>query len=142
METEAGNTFSGRLDRAMKAQGLNPNQLAQRLETSASRVTSWLDGSNLPGAAHVLKMPAILKVDGHWLLTGEGSMQTRRSGDAEVRLEVIRRVLDAPDTSGAMRAGEFVDNLKGDLPPVAPEETAPPVVVAPKGAKRARRNRA
>lgn len=156
-EVESEETpFNQRLKQAMDVQGLNPNQLAGRLSTSASRVASWLAGSNLPGLEHLRKLQGILKVDGHWLLTGEGSMKLRQPGEAEMRLQLIRQLIDAPvvkpgrlvgETSpdpqeGAMQAGQALDNLQADLPPGRLGGTEQPAAGDPKPQERGHQNRA
>lgn len=102
-EPESSN-FSGRLKQAMEGKSYSANRLAQLLDTSASRVKGWLDGVHLPGGNHMVRLPGVLDVDGHWLLTGKGDMKPLSEGDAERKLQAIRGILNGVPEDEAERA--------------------------------------
>lgn len=87
-------SFAGRLRVAMKANDLNASQLAALLDTSPSRTKAWLDGDSLPGGEHMTKLPGVLHIDGHWLLTGDGNMVRQEMTIAEASLHQIFAVVD------------------------------------------------
>lgn len=85
--------FRKRLAKALALKGWTPNRLATELGTSASRVTSWLDGESMPGGEHLVRMPATLEINGHWLLTGNGHINAT-PGDAEAFMGEVEALLD------------------------------------------------
>ena len=52
--------------------GIGPWRLAQLLGTSPATTHSWFRRRSLPGGRHMIRLPEILGVNGHWLLTGKG----------------------------------------------------------------------
>ena len=85
---------------AISFAGLNPNQLAERMSQRGDRVYasvvgSWLKGS-MPGGEYMLRLPGALGVDGHWLLTGEGTMERRPTSEAEALVAHFRELLARP----------------------------------------------
>lgn len=52
--------------------GIGPWRLAQLLETSPGTVHPWFARRAMPGGKYMIRLPKILGVDGHWLLTGKG----------------------------------------------------------------------
>lgn len=83
--------FTQRLIAAMEFAKLNPNQLAERMSADGERVYSsvtnkWRDGA-MPSGEYLLRLPGALGVDGHWLLTGDGSMQRTPPTEAQELLE-------------------------------------------------------
>lgn len=101
---DAKSLFLQRLTLAMEARGLSQNALADRLSTGedrvyASAVNNWLTKGTMPGGEMLIRLPAALDVDGHWLLTGEGSMERTTPEAAQTALE---RVLQAADEAREM----------------------------------------
>ena len=41
---------------------------------AASRISDWESGRTAPTAATIVRLPHVLGVNGHWLLTGTGPM--------------------------------------------------------------------
>jgi hypothetical protein len=71
-------TFAERLRKAMTARGLDtPYALAKAMDyQGSSRVAAWLveGDENMPGGKNLIQLVRTLRVNGHWLLTGEGDM--------------------------------------------------------------------
>lgn len=59
---------------ALEASGLSQSALAEALGTAQSTVQNWVAQGKPPGGAHLAKIPGLLNVSGHWLLTGKGPM--------------------------------------------------------------------
>lgn len=92
--------FTQRLIAAVAAAGLSWNGLADRLSEYGPRVyagttTPWRDGA-IPSGEMMLRLPKALGVDGHWLLTGEGSMLPIDQGEAEQKIQQMREILEMP----------------------------------------------
>ncbi|HET6230683.1 MAG TPA: helix-turn-helix transcriptional regulator [Longimicrobiaceae bacterium] len=70
--------FRHRLREAIDRRGISQTSLARELEVRDATVSDWLTGRRMPSGVIFLRLPELLEVDGHWLLTGE---QPRRNGD-------------------------------------------------------------
>ena len=66
--------FLARLQTAMELRELSQLELGRRAKCAQSAISDWFGRGSMPTANVLLKMPKILKVSGHWLLTGEGPM--------------------------------------------------------------------
>ncbi len=67
--------------------------LAKALGLGAgSRISDWEAGRTAPTAATMVRIPHVLGVSGHWLLTGSGPMAIGE-GDEEVRIEAATKIL-------------------------------------------------
>jgi transcriptional regulator with XRE-family HTH domain len=87
-------SFLERVDAAMKRQGMNKGGLAKALGIErAGTVSQWWTKSRLPDSAVILRLPEILEVDGHWLLTGEGDMVRAAPTDAQTFVEDVEALL-------------------------------------------------
>jgi transcriptional regulator with XRE-family HTH domain len=64
--------FHNRLKQVLHDRGTTQSELARLLGVRAATVSDWFRQGTMPGGAVMLRLPALLKVDGHWLLTGEG----------------------------------------------------------------------
>lgn len=64
--------FVERLRDAMHARGLSQAELSRRLEVTESTVSTWFRTQAMPSGELMSKLPAALRVSGHWLLTGDG----------------------------------------------------------------------
>ena len=118
--------FGGRLKRAIDASPLDQKRLAEVLGVREATVTAWVKGTP-PKGEHLLRLPGMLGVNGHWLLTGEGDMRLPE-GDEGMRLHVIGRIangeLDARALSVLRRGSpEAIGDALADLlePPSAGE---------------------
>ena len=94
-------TFAQRLEIAMQRAGMNKTQLARALEARNATVTGWLKHDAIPTGDYLMRMPGVLGVDGHWLLTGEYRGDFPQDGERTLRpvggyeLEGLRSLLVA-----------------------------------------------
>jgi transcriptional regulator with XRE-family HTH domain len=67
--------FKARITEVLRSRGLTHEQFAGLLETSQSTVSPWLnqEKADMPKGPHMMRLPLVLGVSAHWLLTGEGS---------------------------------------------------------------------
>lgn len=87
------------------------NQVAREVGASSSVASAWLDLDNdvLPGGKFLMRLPKALGVNGHWLITGEGSWHPLpTSGRRDVLLmegvEIGARMVAAEVELGLQRA--------------------------------------
>jgi HTH-type transcriptional regulator, cell division transcriptional repressor len=76
--------FVDRLRAALDDAGITQSRLAQELDVRPATVSDWLTRKSIPGGEAMMRLPAILHVDGHWLLTGEGSPVREQGGETAV----------------------------------------------------------
>lgn len=60
--------------------GISKNELARRIGAAGPTVIEWFTKGALPDGEKLARLPDALQVNGHWLLTGEGSMLPPGSG--------------------------------------------------------------
>jgi transcriptional regulator with XRE-family HTH domain len=70
---EAAQAFCTRLREAMQGRGLTQTQLARHLDVRDATVSDWFNRGTMPSGSVMLRLPEVLGVDGHWLLTGNPS---------------------------------------------------------------------
>lgn len=63
-------TFAGRLALAMTRKSLKQTGLAKKIGALQGVVQRWLTTDKLPEGKYMVKLPGVLGVSGHWLLTG------------------------------------------------------------------------
>lgn len=83
-----------RVAQAIEASPLSQVDIAKRLGVGDSLVSKWVNKRQSPQPEYLAMLPAILEVDGHWLLTGERRERTPTPSEAARRLQVIRRLSD------------------------------------------------
>ena len=78
---------------------MTQSELARRLNVRQATISQWFnqEAPAQPKAEQLLRLPGVLEINGHWLLTGEGGMDDRPT-EAQVILEGIRRILESPRT--------------------------------------------
>lgn len=54
--------------------GITKNELARRIGAAGPTVIEWFTKGALPDGEKLARLPEALQVNGHWLLTGQGSM--------------------------------------------------------------------
>lgn len=64
--------FLSRLRELMNDRNMTQAELAETLGVGTGTVSEWFNRGRSPLSEVVLRMPAALTVNGHWLLTGEG----------------------------------------------------------------------
>lgn len=106
--------FRDRLRLAMSVRGITQTELGKRIGVRQATVSQWLSRTNPsePKADQLLRLPDALGINGHWLLTGRGSMDDT-PGDVEAKLEAIRRILDADVARAAGLKRRNEQNLRG-----------------------------
>jgi len=97
--SEELSAFRHRLRQALTVRGITQSELARRVEVRQATISQWFssDAPAQPKAEQLIKLPRALEVNGHWLLTGEGTMDDRPT-EAQLILEGIRRILETPRT--------------------------------------------
>jgi transcriptional regulator with XRE-family HTH domain len=98
--------FFERLRQVLDDRGLSQADLARELGVGVATVSEWFTRGRVPNGDVMLRLPGALRVNGHWLLTGEGPREhessphgdpyLRGAGDAMARMarameEVARR---------------------------------------------------
>jgi transcriptional regulator with XRE-family HTH domain len=76
--------FRSRLRTALSGRGMTQSELARRLSVRDATVSDWFNRGTMPGGTVMLRLPELLGVDGHWLLTGKhrrAPRGSRTSGD-------------------------------------------------------------
>ena len=76
---------------------MTQSELARRIGVRQATISQWFSENSpaQPKAEQMVKLPHALEVNGHWLLTGEGTMDDRPT-EAQIVLEGIRRLLEQP----------------------------------------------
>lgn len=92
-------TFGERLARAIAGRNMTQAQFADELGVPPPRVSEWITGKWLPKGETIVETVAILNIDGHWLLTGDGTMDRR----VPTRVEKL--------------LADLTDELRGQTPP-------------------------
>lgn len=99
-------TFAYRLEKVLRERGISQNQLARALSVRGKRVYTsvvnrWLPRHDqedwrpiLPSGEYMLRLPEILGVDGHWLLTGQGEMLPIPPSAKERAFDLIAQIAD------------------------------------------------
>lgn len=85
-------SFGGRLKLALERAGHDQRWLANTLGVREGTVSAWVSGPTLPEGKVMVKLPELLGVSGHWLLTGEGPEQVVEPGAAEKKLEAMKKL--------------------------------------------------
>jgi transcriptional regulator with XRE-family HTH domain len=81
-ETELHRALMRRVAQAMQIAGLNRAELARRVHLSAASVSEWWTKDAQPSSNTMQRMPRALHCNGHWLITGEGSMAPPKDSGA------------------------------------------------------------
>lgn len=87
--------FAERLRRAMDAAGMDQRTLARSLRVREATVSDWFGKGILPRLDVMARVPGVLRVDGHWLLTGEGDMHRRERSAKEAAYDAMADVVRA-----------------------------------------------
>lgn len=64
--------FLGRLRLVLSDRGMSQADLARELGVGVATVSEWFTRGRVPNGDVMLRLPQALRVNGHWLLTGEG----------------------------------------------------------------------
>src|SRR4051794_32143851 len=64
--------FFERLRQVLDDRGMSQADLARELNVGVATVSEWFTRGRVPNGDVMLRLPGALRVNGHWLLTGEG----------------------------------------------------------------------
>lgn len=73
--------FFERLRQVLDDRGMSQADLARELNVGVATVSEWFTRGRVPNGDVMLRLPAALRVDGHWLLTGEGAREREHALD-------------------------------------------------------------
>lgn len=93
--------IGSRIKKALDFAGLTQSGLARALNTQPHIVGSWVNHGVVPHSKHLVRLPELLGVSGHWLLTGQGPMVHMDPG---------------PEIDAYQRIAEIVDRSRARLP--------------------------
>jgi transcriptional regulator with XRE-family HTH domain len=69
--------------------------LAERLGINLPTVNRWINQGVIPDGPQLMRLPELLGVSGHWLLTGKGEMvHVMSEGEAKRTLDQITKIVD------------------------------------------------
>jgi len=89
-------TFTERFAKVVEAKGPEKQVVAELLGVDPNQISQWLGGRK-PSLEHLSNMSKKLNVSGHWLLTGEGTMDDTPE-EAQKKLgELERKLAEAQD---------------------------------------------
>lgn len=93
--------FFERLRQVLDDRELSQADLARELGVGVATVSEWFTRGRVPNGDVMLRLPGALRVNGHWLLTGEGPREREREpqGDPYLRgacdaIDRLRQALD------------------------------------------------
>jgi transcriptional regulator with XRE-family HTH domain len=75
--------FFERLRQVLDDRRMSQADLARELNVGVATVSEWFTRGRVPNGDVMLRLPAALRVDGHWLLTGEGPRERELSPDGD-----------------------------------------------------------
>jgi transcriptional regulator with XRE-family HTH domain len=111
--------FFERLRQGLDERGMSQADLARELNVGVATVSEWFTRGRVPNGDVMLRLPGALRVNGHWLLTGEGPSHREASlgGDpyrsgAEDALARMSKALDEV----ARRFGTAAPRADGGAP--------------------------
>jgi len=70
--------FFERLRQCLDDRSMSQADLARELGVGVATVSEWFTRGRVPSGDVMLRLPQVLRVNGHWLLTGEGSRALKR----------------------------------------------------------------
>lgn len=96
--------FLGRLRRRLKALDLTQADLARRVGVAPTTVSGWFVHGEVPSVEIAMRLPAALRVSGHWLLTGAGPESPHHDGpSASYRAGARDALADVAEAVEAIR---------------------------------------
>lgn len=75
--------FFERLRQVLDDRGMSQADLARELGVGVATVSEWFTRGRVPNGDVMLRLPAALNVNGHWLLTGEGPREYEPGPDGD-----------------------------------------------------------
>ena len=93
--------FFERLRQILADRGLSQADLARELGVGVATVSEWFTRGRVPNGDVMLRLPGVLRVNGHWLLTGEGPREREPAPNGDPYLrgagDAIQRLSQALD---------------------------------------------
>lgn len=88
--------FLARLRRGLEKRSMSQAELARALGVGEATVSEWFTRGRVPQGDVFLRLPGVLAVNGHWLLTGDGPEELGDPGGDAYRegVETILHDLD------------------------------------------------
>lgn len=80
--------FLARLRRGLEKRGMSQAELARALGVGEATVSEWFTRGRVPQGDVFLRLPAVLRMNGHWLLTGNGPEELADPGGDAYRAGV------------------------------------------------------
>ena len=109
-------TFHNRLAMALAADPREQREIAEEIGSSPQQLSRWKRDVN-PSPEVISKFVQVLGIDGHWLLTGEGSMKAGDKAALARRVEVIGEIAMgriSDDQLAALQFGASLDKGQSD----------------------------
>ena len=103
--------FRRRLALAVEQSQLRQREIAKRLGVREATVSDWMAGRTAPNLDQLLRLPGLLNVSGHWLLTGAGPMRPVPHHEAINALIEIARIVE--EAIGSLRVQHKPLPLRG-----------------------------
>jgi len=103
--------FRRRLALAVEQSRLRQREIAKRLGGREATVSDWMAGRTAPNLDQLLRLPGLLNVSGHWLLTGAGPMRPVPHHEAINALIEIARIVE--EAIGSLRVQHKPLPLRG-----------------------------
>lgn len=85
--------FFDRLRQLLEDRHMSQADLARDLGVGDATVSEWFTRGRVPQGDVMLRLPHVLQVSGHWLLTGEGPREMAFRGDEDPYLRGARDAL-------------------------------------------------
>lgn len=148
---EAQKQFWFRLEQALRERDVLASELATKLKTSRATVSEWKVRGSWPTGYVLIQLSKVLRVNIHWLLTGEGTMDAgrdERPGDEalvqrgvnlalaqvemaveDIRARSLRQRRDVP--ADPLMPPDAALALAAAAPPIAPARR-PPAAATPR----------
>jgi transcriptional regulator with XRE-family HTH domain len=73
--------FFERVRQVMDARAMSQADLARDLGVGVATVSEWFTRGRVPNGDVMLRLPGVLGVNGHWLLTGDGPRELEPEAD-------------------------------------------------------------
>ena len=84
--------FASRLRAAIKLSGLTQAEISLKIGTASARISEWSNGRSTPAFKYLSRLPDALSISGHWLLTGNGSMELIESDNHQPHHETLLEI--------------------------------------------------
>jgi transcriptional regulator with XRE-family HTH domain len=120
--------FFERLRQCLHERAMSQADLARQLGVGVGTVSEWFTRGRVPNGDVMLRLPAALGVNGHWLLTGEGPRKLERRRGIDPYLsgaqDALRQVAGCLEQSARRFGADPL--LSRDGPSTPPATPSPP----------------